>query len=301
MEKYLAIVNPAAGGGRCGKLAAATLEKLKFANLSVEVKETRQAGDACQIARDAYRQGFRNFLAAGGDGTSYEIVNGLFPLSSTVEKVALGFLPLGTGNSFLRDFTNNGLEYALQAILEKKRRPCDVLELVHQHGSLFYINLLSIGFTAHAGELTNTRFKPFGEVGYLAAIFLTWIKLYYPVFPLKLDVDGRSEWDRRPCIYLTFSNSRYTGGKLMIAPFANTSDGLIEVTRVGTLRRWDFIRTFPKIFSGKHMQHPLISSAQAQQIEFQLETPIDVMIDGEVVRCHPRQIKVWPGALDVMA
>ncbi len=298
MEKYLAIVNPAAGGGRCGKLAAATLETLKSAGFSIEVKETRQAGDACQMVREAHQQGFHNFLAVGGDGTGYEIVNGLFPIHSTAEKVSLGFLPLGTGNSFLRDFTDKGLGYAQQAILERKRRPCDVLELVHREGSLFYINLLSFGFTAHAGELTNSRFKPFGELGYLAAIFLTWMKLYYPVFPLKLK--GSDEWDRRPCIYQTFSNSRYTGGQLMIAPFADTADGLIEVTRVGTLGRWDFVRTFPKIFSGKHMNHPLISHAQTKQIEFQLEAPIDVMIDGEVVRCHPQQIKVWPNVLDVM-
>jgi diacylglycerol kinase family enzyme len=48
------------------------------------------------------------------------------------------------------------------------------------------------------------------------------------------------------------------------------------------------------------MNHPLISHAQTKQIEFQLGTPIDVMIDGEVLRCHPQQIKVWPGVLDVM-
>jgi diacylglycerol kinase (ATP) len=299
MEKYLAIVNPAAGGGRCGKLAAATLENIISAGFPIEVKETHRAGDACRMAREAHQQGFRNFLAVGGDGTSYEIINGLFPLHPAAEKVSLGFLPLGTGNSFLRDFTDKGLTYAQQAILERKRRPCDVLELVHREGSLFYINLLSFGFTAQAGELTNRRFKPFGELGYLAAILLTWMKLYYPIFPLKLN--GSKGWDRRPCIYLTFSNSRYTGGQLMIAPFADTADGLIEVTRVGTLGRWDFVRTFPKIFSGKHMIHPLISHLRTKQIEFQLKTPIDVMIDGEVVRCHPQQIKVWPGALDVMA
>jgi diacylglycerol kinase (ATP) len=298
MEKYLAIVNPAAGGGRCGKMAAATLEKIRSAGFAIQVKATQRAGDACLMAREAYQQGFRNFLAVGGDGTGYEIINGLFPLHSSTERVSLGFLPLGTGNSFLRDFTDKGLAYGQQAILEQKRRPCDVLELVHREGSFFYINLLSFGFTAQAGEMTNTRFKPFGELGYLAAIFLTWMKLHYPIFPLKLH--GSDDWDRRPCIYLTFSNSRYTGGQLMIAPFADTSDGLIEVTRVGTLGRWDFVRTFPRIFSGQHMTHPLISRAQARQIEFQLETPIDVMIDGEVVQCHPRQIKIWPGALDVM-
>src|SRR5262245_31066984 len=115
MKPYLAIINPAAGGGRCGKLAAATLQRLRTHGLAVEVIETRQPGDATRIARESYAEGFRRFLAGGGDGTSYEIVNGLFPLDGA-ERVSLGFLPLGTGNSFLRDFTETGAEYAIQAI-----------------------------------------------------------------------------------------------------------------------------------------------------------------------------------------
>ena len=79
MKNYLAIINPAAGGGRCGKLAAGALERLRFHGLSVDVVETRQPGDATRIARENYAQGVRRFLAGGGDGTSYEIVNGLFP------------------------------------------------------------------------------------------------------------------------------------------------------------------------------------------------------------------------------
>jgi YegS/Rv2252/BmrU family lipid kinase len=298
MPKYLAIINPAAGGGRCGKLAEKNLELLREGGINLEVAFTRQSGDACRLAREGYSQGFRHFLAVGGDGTSYEIINGLFGSDAPQDQPVLGFLPLGTGNSFLRDFTDQGLEYARQAILEGSSRPCDVLRLIHKDGRLHYINLLSFGFTADAGELTNSRFKSLGEIGYLAAIFLTWLRLHYPIFPLRM-ADGKA-YDRNPCIYLTFSNSRYTGGKLMIAPFADTADGLIEVTKVGALGRWDFVRTFPKIFTGQHMQHPLISHAGTKAIDFQLPGPIDVMIDGEVVRCHPERIEVLPASIEVM-
>lgn len=210
----------------------------------------------------------------------------------------LGFLPLGTGNSFLRDFTTNSLEHALDAIVNQRTRPCDVFCLTHREGVLHYINLLSVGFTAEAGELTNRRFKLLGEVGYLLAILLCWIRLHFPVFPLRLD--DEPVLDTRPCTYLTFSNSRYTGGQLMIAPFADTADGLIEMTRVNPIGRWDFACTFPKIFTGAHMQHPLISHKAARRVDFQLTSPVDIMIDGEVVRCHPLSIKVLARALDVI-
>ncbi|PYV44037.1 MAG: hypothetical protein DMG06_08085 [Acidobacteria bacterium] len=298
MRAYLAIINPAAGGNRCGKQARQVLDHLRDQGLKIDAEETRSGGDAVRLAREAYAAGYRIFLAVGGDGTSYEIVNGLFPRDGNQERITLGFLPLGTGNSFLRDFSDRGLEHAVEAILAGRSRPCDVIRLSHRKGMLHYINLVSIGLTAEAGELTNRRFKRLGETGYLMAILICWLRLHFPVFPLRLD--EAADLDRRPCTYLTFSNSRFTGGKLMIAPNANTADGLVEVTRVGTIGRWEFARTFPKIFTGAHVTHPLVSCAAARRIEFQLPEPIDVMVDGEVVRCHPELIEVLPSALDVM-
>ena len=132
-ETFLAIINPAAGGGRCGERVGAALARLRAAGLAIETAETSAVGQATQIAREAYGRGFRKFLAVGGDGTSYEIVNGLFPESSHLSVPGsqessrenliptLGFLPLGTGNSFLRDFEDlasgkTGLEHAMQAL-----------------------------------------------------------------------------------------------------------------------------------------------------------------------------------------
>ena len=123
-EAYFTIVNPAAGGGRCGKLAARALDRLRAAGLHLEVRETRAPGEGAVHARAAYAEGFRNFIAVGGDGTSFEIVNGLFPDASTEGRAALGFLPLGTGNSFLRDFVKNGTdlaEFGIKAILRTPR------------------------------------------------------------------------------------------------------------------------------------------------------------------------------------
>src|SRR5271156_4965684 len=101
-EAFLAIINPAAGGGRCRDQVGAALERLRNSGLAIETVETNAPGDATRIARQAYARGYRKFIAVGGDGTSYEIVNGLFPRRDFDEPVTLAFLPLGTGNSFLR-------------------------------------------------------------------------------------------------------------------------------------------------------------------------------------------------------
>ena len=106
-ESFFAVVNPAAGGGRCRKLVGPALDRLRAGGINLEVVETGAPGQATALVRDAYARGYRKFIAVGGDGTSYEVVNGLFP-SETGEPATLAFLPLGTGNSFLRDSATGG-------------------------------------------------------------------------------------------------------------------------------------------------------------------------------------------------
>ena len=300
-EKFLAIVNPAAGGGRCGKLAQGAIDKLRAAGLKIEVAQTSKAGEATALARNAYVRGQRNFLAVGGDGTAHEIINGLFPAASNArnnDRPTLGFLPLGTGNSFLRDFTDRGAEHAAEAILAGRRRACDVLRLTHDSGELYFTNLLSMGFPADVAAVTNRRFKRFGELGYVMGVFVCLARLDRRAFPVR--TNGDAEFDRRRCLFLTFNNSKFTGGKMMIAPKAVTDDGLIEYVRWGPISRIGLLRNFPTLFDGTHLAHPLASHQGAKRVDFELDAPVDVMVDGEVLTLHCRHIDVLPGAIDVM-
>jgi diacylglycerol kinase family enzyme len=319
-ETFLAIINPAAGGGRCGQRVGAVLGRLRSAGIVVETTETSAAGDATRIAREAYARGYRKFIAVGGDGTSYEIVNGLFPESreaaSQVPDVAsrenpsadeqtptLGFLPLGTGNSFLRDFSDckasdHGLEHAIQALLARRSRPCDVLRLTHKEGEIYYINLLSVGFAADVATLRHRRFQALGRFGYLLSIFLCLARLNRRAFPLRFD--NQREFDMRPCLFLTFNNSKFTGGTMMIAPDAVTDDGLIEYVRWGPIGRLGLIRNLSTLYDGTHTRHPLAERHAVRRVEFQLDGPVDVMVDGEVLTLDCQAIDVLPSALRVV-
>ncbi|MEW6363528.1 MAG: diacylglycerol kinase family protein [Acidobacteriota bacterium] len=294
----IAVVNPKAGHGRCGRLAGDVLAGLRSAGLLFEVSETRYAGHAVEIARAAYCQGCQRFIAVGGDGTAFEIVNGLYPEASEGPPPVLGFLPLGTGNSFLRDFTANGLADATRAMLENRSRPCDVLRLSHGDGLLHYINLLSVGFVADVCVIANRRYKRLGEAGYLLGVLQRLIRYRGRAFPLR--VDGSSEIDRRDCLLLTFNNSKFTGGKMMLAPLADPSDGLIELVRWSPIGRLGLIRRLPALYDGTHIRDPLAWRCAARRIDFDLDEPIDVMVDGEVLTVKPQSIDVLPSALQVM-
>ena len=316
-ETFLAIINPAAGGGRCRERVGAALDRLRAAGITLETAETRAAGDATRIAREAYGRGYRKFLAVGGDGTSHEIVNGLFPESSSQLSAisaqenphaedqipTLGFLPLGTGNSFLRDFEDlasgkSGLEHAMQALEARRSRACDVFCLAHKEGAIYYTNLLSVGFTADVAALRHRRFLGLGQFGYLLSIFLCLARLDRRPFPLR--VEGQREFDSRRCLFLTFNNSKFTGGTMMIAPDAVTDDGLIEYVRWGPIGRLGLIRNLATLYDGTHTRHPLAERQAVRRVEFQLEGPVDVMVDGEVLTLECRTIEVLPSALRVV-
>jgi diacylglycerol kinase (ATP) len=298
-QNYLAIVNPAAGGGRSLKLLGPALQRLQASGIEVKVAETRAPGQATEIAREAYGSGIRNFIAVGGDGTSYEIVNGLYPQALGAERPTLAFLPLGTGNSFLRDFSDRGVEYGIESLLARRSRACDVLRLRHRTGTIHYINLLSMGFTADVATLRGRRFSSWGELGYLTSIFLTLARFKRRPFPVR--VDHADSFDSRPCLFLTFNNSKFTGGTMMIAPQAEIGDGLVEYVRWGPIGRLGLIRNLPGLYDGTHIEHPLAERNAVRRVEFNLDGPADVMVDGEVLTLHCQQLDVLPGALNVVA
>ncbi len=297
MQRFFAIVNPAAGGGRSAKLAGPALARLREKKLQLDMIASTGPGDAVQLAREAYDQGYRRFLAVGGDGTAHEILNGVFAGRESVDRIALGFLPLGTGNSFLRDFAKDGSEASLQAILENRTRAVDLLRLTHAAGEVFSFNLLSVGFTADVAALTNRVFKSFGHLGYLLGVFVRVVQLRRRSFALRCD--GDPAWDERRSLFLTFNNSKYTGGTMLIAPQADPSDGLIEFVRWGPIGRLGLLRNLPRLYDGSHIEHPLASRRAVRHVEFKVPAPVDIMIDGEVATLECRSLDVLPGALDV--
>jgi len=297
MNRFFAIVNPAAGGGRSAKLAGPVLSRLREKGLQIDVVASTGPGHAVHLAREAYDQGYRKFLAVGGDGTAHEILNGIFAGRPTVERPALGFLPLGTGNSFLRDFTQEGAEASMEALLSGRSRSIDLMKLMHASGEIYSFNLLSLGFTADVGALTNRRFKKLGPLGYLLGVFVRVAQLRRRPFALRCDED--EAWDERRCLFLTFNNSKFTGGTMLIAPQADPSDGLIEFVRWGPIGRFGLLRTLPRLYDGTHIDHPLASRRAVRHVEFRIPVPIDVMIDGEIVTLECRSLDIVPNALDV--
>ena len=290
-RRVAVILNPAAGGGRSGARFGAFLPALEALG-EVVVCRTEAPGHAIELTREVDAT---DVVAVDGDGTLHEVVNGLM---AREERPALGLLPLGTGNSFGRDLGLTTPERCLAAIRLARTRAVDVVRAEHAAGVLHSINLVSIGFSAEAGALTNRRFKSLGAAGYICAVLITLARLKHPTFRVRLD---GGPWDARPCALLSFSNSQYTGGDMRMAPAADPTDGRVDVIRVGALSRPRFLATFPKIFAGTHVSAADIEATTARAVELDLATAVDVMIDGEVVALRLTRLEVLPGAVEVLA
>jgi len=271
------------------------LAKLHEQFPDLEVHWTDYAGHATELTRIARHEGVETIIAAGGDGTVFEVINGIFPSSGS--PCTLGILPLGTGNSFLRDFGITDADSALEAIIAGHSQPVDVIRVKHSDGEFHYINLLSLGFSAQAGALTNRRFKGFGLGGYAMAVVLSLLRLGHPRYPYAAaGAPQRSE----PCTLLSFSNSRYTGGTMMMAPEAVVDDGQLDIIHIGPLSRNRLLRCFPKIYQGTHVQLAEIDQGRTTGVEFSEMPETDVMVDGEILRLKLEQLEVLPSAIQVL-
>jgi len=173
------------------------------------------------------------------------------------------------------------------------------MRLRHRAGVIHYINLLSMGFSADVATLRARRISSWEVIGYQAWIMLTLARFNRRPFPVL--VDDAEGFDNRRCLFLTFNNSKFTGGTMMIAPNAEIDDGLVEYVRWGPIGRLGLIRNLPGLYDGTHIEHPLAERQAARRVEFNLDAPIDVMVDGEVLTLHCEELDVLPGALNIVA
>ena len=148
------------------------------------------------------------------------------------------------------------------------------------------------------GDLTNRRFKGWGELGYILGVFARLASLRHVAFPHRLD--SAESWDRRACLFLAFSNSKFTGGKMMIAPKADPADGWIEYVRWAPIGRARLLWNFPRLFTGTHIEHPLAFRQAVRRVDLDLKTPVNAVVDGEILHLRCISLEILPGALEVI-
>ena len=302
--KTLLVVNPAAGHGRGKKVFERLEPRLRASLPGLEIRFSEYAGHAVEIGREIARAGYDRLLCLGGDGTPYELLNGLYADGRPARLPEIGQIPAGTGNSFLRDFDITTTDQALGAILAGRRRKVDLVEFTYagdRAGSSTVrghsLNIIGVGLIADILELTNARLKFMGAAGYGLAVLVRLLRGMKN--RVTIEADGRRV--EAPNSALVVSNSKYTGGQMKIAPAAATADGKADIILFNGVNRREMVAIFAGVFSGRHAAHPKVGHITAAAVTVETDPPLRLMADGELIGWTPLRLKVLPAELDILA
>ncbi|MDI9637407.1 diacylglycerol kinase family lipid kinase [Kamptonema cortianum] len=246
-------------------------------------------GSAGWLARRAAGEGYDIVAAAGGDGTVNEVASALIG-----SEAVLGILPMGTGNDLARTIgVGTDLKRAAECIATGTVREIDCGRV----GNGYFVNVAGCGFDAQVATKINSGFKFLkGRPAYLAAVMSTLLS-YRPI-PINLTVDGIQH--QLEVMLCAVANAKCYGGGMMIAPQADLSDGLLDVVVVKSVGKLEFLRAFPRVFSGNHLSHPKVESFRGKSIRIESAVDAPVLADGEEIGTTPVEFEVVPRALKVL-
>jgi diacylglycerol kinase (ATP) len=289
--RTVVIVNPNAGS--VGELD--TLHQAVRGLSGGVLLQTEKEGDAREMARKAMEEGAGLVVAAGGDGTLNEVVNGL---AADLGAARLGLLPLGTGNDFARSINvPPDLDAALAVLREGRTRVLDVARATLPHEMRHFLNMSAGGFSGIVSEKAGEVKDRWGPLAYLRAAIGTLPEL--TGFKTRITVN-HSERLEIEAYNVIVSNGRYVAAGIPVAPQSELDDGLLDLMIAPATTIPQLALLVPQVLLGRHVDSDLLLFRKATQIEIESDPPMAFNVDGELIGEAPVRFEVLPRALEVI-
>jgi YegS/Rv2252/BmrU family lipid kinase len=292
------IANPRAGRGKVEGELSGIERVLADAGLVYRIVRTTHAGHATEAARQALDAGERYLIAAGGDGTVHEVVNGMLRDGGPVASDAvLGIVAAGSGSDFAKSFSLPGdAVQASRRLIGDAVRTIDVGKVTFMSGSSevtrYFPNIAEAGLGAAVVARTAKLPRFLGPAKYLCGFWLT-LPAFQPAV-VRLSADGRS-FERR-AHNVVLANCRFYGGGMQISPNSEPDDGLLDVL-VMAGPKTDAFTLVPKIYKAAHLPHRNIVELRASRVRLESDPPFRIEADGEVLGTTPATFEVLPKAV----
>lgn len=291
--KTLLIINPAARHGETQQLIPVIEQLLQ--NVAHESVHTTATGHAAKIAGAAAE--YDLVVAAGGDGTVHEVLNGLMTIPQE-QRPALGVLPTGSGNDTRRTLgIPTDLTAATLVIATGQRRRFDVGSC----NGIYFNNSFAAGLdakvTAKAVEYKVTK-KRDGLWLYLTALLHV---LFNDLgsFELSISFDGLPP-EQHDTLIVAVTNGPTYGGGFFITPDAIADDGLFEVCMIDPLSLPEALARLPFVIAGKHTKMKPVHMRQHHSLVIECDRALPAQIDGEVLLAHRYEISMMHGAIECL-
>lgn len=286
------ILNPSAGNVRDLDDVVARMARVPDA----EIRLTNKRGSAARFARTALRKGRELIIAAGGDGTLNEVVNGIGENSGATR---VGLIPLGTGNDFARSIgIPADLDAAIDLIRAEQTRAVDLVRVTSDEVR-YFVNVSAGGFSGLVNEkLTPETKKTWGPLAYLrsAAAALPELRAYRTTLAFDDDESLMEE------LYnVVVANGRYVAGGMMIAPDAVIDDGLLDIVLIPKRPASELALVVAQIALGTHLSSKTILYRRAAKLTVNSKPGMWFNVDGELVGNEPARFEIVPRALSFIA
>ncbi|MDA3822775.1 MAG: diacylglycerol kinase family lipid kinase [Bacteroidales bacterium] len=304
-NKWLVVVNPAAGGRKAEK-DWEQIEGLLFKHkILFEPVFTHRKLHAMVLTKRMIELGFNRIIVVGGDGTMNEVINGVFAQKSIpTNEVMLGMISVGTGNDWGKMFNiPSDYEEAIKTIKTQKTFIQDAGVVTYCKSNKtwqrYFINIAGMGFGAKVVSRSN-NLKAKGKSSpslYLVTLFTSLLS--YKSIKAEIQIDGTSF--KRKVFNLNIGIGKFNGGGMMPIPDAIADDGLYSITLIKKMGRIRVIANIKKLYNGQITRHRRVESYTGKTINVDSKSILHLETDGETLGHSPMEFQIIPRSVKVIA
>lgn len=294
MLKYKIILNPTANQGIGERLVPQITQALQFFELNFDLVITERPWHAAELAKQAVKDRYNVVVAAGGDGTVNEVVNGLMMAKKAgLGSAVLGVLAIGRGNDFAFGAgVPTGWQQSCQTLALNRRHWIDVGCSVGERypDGRYFVNGVGIGFDAVVGfEAAKMRFLH-GFPSYMIAALRT-IFVFYKAPLLKIELDERVI--EQPSLLVSVMNGKRMGGSFMMAPDGQNDDGLFSLCLARQISRTAILGLIPRFMKGTQAAHSAIQMIKSRRATVTaLKGSLPAHADGETLCTEGQKLSI---------
>ena len=297
--KVKVILNPRAGRGYGGRVEPLLRQALRLAGVDFDLERTAYHRHAIELAAQAVAAGYETVIAAGGDGTVQEVINGL--LQDPHSSATLGVIPVGSGSDFAYALNIPAdLDGACRVLARRRTRTVDLGRVtVDRRESRYFDNTVNVGFggivAVEAAKIHWLR----GMAPYLLAVIKTIFLAPYPQVAIRYDEGEVRLRTALTCV----ANGPREGGGFLTAPDARLDDGLFDLIITGPVGRLAMFGLIFRFIKGSHLSHPLLQAKRTRRVTITSEDALIAHADGEILctAAHHLEFEILPARLTVWA